>query len=207
MVDTAAESKANGSDANVYELIGSMFKSLTEAIKELPSWQRIVGFALVVAAIPITLAVYSLSSDPNKQVLLSVIFLVWISSLIFVVYAFTARQGQLKKKSRALKDTNDELEERRTSLVDQAVGNQKSLKEIRSRLEAISTEMGSLLQNHPEITSNITNLNYSVDSLIRNIKEKEESCGSFLGSMIGGEEMRETSDAAASFLVKSSRKS
>lgn len=207
MTDSSTEVPANGSTENWYDAIANMVTSLASAIKDLPHWQRIGGFALVVAVIPITLAVYSLSSDSNKLILLSVIFLLWISSLMFVVYAFTERQGKLKEKQKALNLENTKLDELRASLLDSVENKHQSLLEIESRLEKISTEIGELLRDHPGLASSITKLKNLVDTLIRDIKDNKGSYDDFLQLMSGTESMRQSKSVAASILVsESSRK-
>lgn len=208
MADSSTESQANSSTENWYGAIANMVTSLSGAIKDLPHWQRIGGFSLVVAVIPITLAVYSLSADPNRLILLSTIFLAWISSLMFVVYAFTERQSKLKEKQEALNLENTKLDELRASLLDAVEDKHQSLLEIESRLEKISIEIGELLRDHPGLTSNVTKLKNLVDTLIRDIKDNEGSYDDFLDLMNGTESMRESKSVAASILVsESSRKS
>jgi hypothetical protein len=208
MTDSSTESPTNGSTENWYDAIANMVTSLAGAIKDLPHWQRLGGFSLVVAVIPITLAVYSLSSDSNKLILLSVIFLAWISSLMFVVYAFTERQGKLKEKQEALNLENTKLDELRASLLDAVEDKHQSLLEIGSRLEKISNEVGALLRDHQGLTSSVIKLKNSVDTLIRDIKDDEGSYDDFLQLMSGTESMRQSKSVAASILVsESSRKS
>jgi len=208
MTESSTESPANGSTENWYDAIVNMGTSLAGAIKDLPHWQRIGGFALVVAVIPITLAVYYLSSDANKLIVLSVIFLLWVLTLMFVVYAFTERQSKLKEKQKALNLENTKLDELRASLLDAVEEKHQSLLEIESRLEKISTEIGELLRDHPGLASSITKLRNSVDTLIRDIKDNEGSYDDFLQLMSGTESMRQSKSVAASILVsESSQKS
>jgi hypothetical protein len=207
MTNSSTESPNNGSTETWYDAIANMVASLAGAIKDLPHWQRIGGFSLIVAVIPITLAIYSLSSDSNKLILLSVIFLAWISSLMFIVYAFTERQGKLKERQEALHLENSKLEELRASLLDAVEDKHQSLLEIESRLEKISTEISELLRDYPGLALSITKLKNSVDTLIRDIKENEGSYDDFLQLMSGTESMRQSKSVAASILViESSRK-
>jgi|GEM_PF-1279602 len=212
MKNSSTESPTNGSTKNWYDAIANMVTSLAGAIKDLPHWQRLGGFALVVAVIPITLAVYSLSSDSNSLILLSVIFLVWISSIIFVVNALTERQDKLKKKQEALNsentNLNTNLNELRENLLDAVEGKHRSLLKIESQLEKISTEIDELLRDHPGLTSSVTKLKNSVDTLIRDTKDDEGRHDDFLQLMSETERMRQSKSAAAAILVgESSRKS
>lgn len=208
MEDSSTESPSSSSTENWHSAIANMVASLAAAIKDLPHWQRLGGFALVIAAIPITLAVYSLSSDPNKLILLSVIFLTWILSLMFVVCAFTERQGKLKKKQEDLVVQNAELAELRERLLGAVEGKQQYLLEIDSQVEKISTEIEKLLRDYPGLTSSITKSKNLVDTLSRDIKDNEGSYDNFLQLMSGTESMRQSKAVAASLLVsESSRKS
>lgn len=208
MTDGSTESPTNGSTENWYNATVNMVTSFASVIKDLPPWQRFGGLAMVVAVVPITLAVYSLSSDPNKLILLSVIFLGWISSLVFVVHAFTERQDKLKKKQEALNSENTNLDELRATLLDTVEDKHRSLLKIESQLEKISTEIDELLREHPGLTSSVTKLKNSVDTLIRDIKDNERSYDDFLQLMSETERMRQSKSAAVATLVgESSRKS
>ncbi len=206
MTDGSTESQATVSAEKEHNVLASMLNNLVGAIKDLPYWQRMVGFALVVAAIPITLAVYSLSSDPNKLVLLSAIFLVWIASLIFIVYAFTERQIKWRDKQKELGLENPNLDGLRTSLLDAVEEKHRSLLQIESRLQTIGTEIEDLLLAYPELSTNISRLKVSVEHLIQDIKENESSYDDFLKLMGGTEAMRESKSVGASILVRKSSK-
>ncbi|MCC3421578.1 MAG: hypothetical protein JGK24_04635 [Microcoleus sp. PH2017_29_MFU_D_A] len=212
MTDISTSSQTNDSPKNFSDAFANIFASLAGAIKDLPQWQRIVGFVLLGALLPITVGIYALSSDPNQVILLSVIFLVWILILLFVMYTLTQRQIKLRnrntQKELDLESTKTELQELRSSLLNATKDKHQSLVEIESRLAKISTEIGELVRDHPGLTSSITKVKNSVDTLSEYIKENEESYDDFLRLMDGTESMRKSKSVAASILLsESSQKS
>lgn len=200
MTHSSTEPPASDSSQNLYSLLGNMISILTKAIDTLPPWQRIGGFALVIAVIPVTLAIYFLSSDPKKLFFLSIIFLVWISSMLFVVYAFTKLHRQSKKKLDERIHENMQLDELRNELIDKVDDSYKSILEVESRLGKINNQVGELLRLHPDLKTEITTLKDSVDPLIRYISEKKSSYNSFIQMMNGTEGMRRSTGTAIEVL-------
>jgi Na+/phosphate symporter len=207
MTDISTRSQTNDAHKNFYDAFANIIASLVGAIKDLPLWQRIAGFVLVVGLVPITMVIYSVSSERNKLWVL-VISLIWFLIPLFVAYAFSENQRKLKDKLKSFSFQNTELEELRASLLNAATDKHQSLLEIESRLEKISTQIGELLRDHPGLTSSITKVKNSVDTLSEYIKENEESYDDFLRLMDGTESMRQSKSVGASILAsESSQKS
>nr|WP_290221281.1 hypothetical protein [Trichocoleus desertorum] len=201
MTQTSTESQTNAPIQNGYDALANMVNSLTSAIKDLPILQRLVGMALVVGLIPVTFSTYSLAANPDKLLHLASIFLLWISSMLFIVHAFSERQLRIKRKQAQLDSENTRLEELRTKLLDAVEDKHQSFSGIESQLLRISNQVSELLQVHPETDARVNKLKESVDAVLKDVQERQQGYDNFLHLMGETANMRKSKSVAASILV------